>query len=319
MAANDLKSLREYVASAPARQVQDGTVLLDVVHNLLQRNFVEIPFELELSLGQMKEKIHKLTGSRVEHLSLTLDGRLMSDGKKLGFYQPKNRSVLKVQDADPHSQLKGGAFDNVDLVKKFELTNEEYEKRDNTYRAYKKKMKAENPDWVPVHVQRKQEKIAEDKDEPAATTRSRVKVGMRCQVSPGARRGQVMHVGEVPELPSRRKIIETEKKEKEAITTDSDFGKLKDIKNIPNLKVDAQKPKTDEIQLKLDESKQALDAELWIGVKFDDPVGKGDGTAKSKRYFKAEPKFGGFLNPIHVEVGDFPEKDILDEDEDEEL
>jgi len=57
-------------------------------------------------------------------------------------------------------------------------------------------------------------KIAEDKDEPAATTRSRVKVGMRCQVSPGARRGQVMHVGEVPELPSRRKIIETEKKGK---------------------------------------------------------------------------------------------------------
>ena len=35
---------------------------------------------------------------------------------------------------------RGGAMDDVSQVKKFELTEEEYDKRDNTYRAYKKKV-----------------------------------------------------------------------------------------------------------------------------------------------------------------------------------
>ncbi len=75
-----------------------------------------------------------------------------------------------------------------------------------------------------------------------------VKVGDRCQV--GGRRGEVMFVGRVAELP---------------------IG-------------------------------------LWVGVKYDEPVGKNDGSVKGVRYFECLDKYGGFVRPDTCRsIGDFPE------------
>lgn len=57
---------------------------------------------------------------------------------------------------------------------------------------------------------------------------------------------------------------------------------------------------------------------LWVGVQYDEPVGKNDGSLAGKKYFDAGKNRGGFVRPERVVIGNFPEEDILGS-EDEEL
>ncbi|KAI9340791.1 CAP Gly-rich domain-containing protein [Zopfochytrium polystomum] len=45
----------------------------------------------------------------------------------------------------------------------------------------------------------------------------------------------------------------------------------------------------------------------WVGVEYDEPVGKHDGTCQSKH--------GAFVRPNKLTIGDFPEEDLLGEEE----
>lgn len=53
----------------------------------------------------------------------------------------------------------------------------------------------------------------------------------------------------------------------------------------------------------------------WVGVEYDEPVGKNNGTVQGKQYFACTSKHGAMVRPGSVTVGDYPEEDLFGSDD----
>lgn len=50
---------------------------------------------------------------------------------------------------------------------------------------------------------------------------------------------------------------------------------------------------------------------------FDEPVGRSDGYVKGVKIFDCSPKYGGFIRGANVKTGDFPVRDLMDDEDDD--
>ena len=219
MAALDLSSLKSYVAGGPARSVSSTTVLLDVHHSLIQQRFVEIPFDVHSSFDVVKDKLHSLCGTPPHYQQLYLNGptgTLLSAASATAPSAAQSSSSLSlssfgvvggchpghylyVQDTDPFALGRNGALHDVSQVAKYVMSDDEYAKRDNTYRAFKERQKQADPNWQSMYQRKaaaaRQQQRSNDTDSAAAESvehvQRRITVGSRCIIQPADRRGTV--------------------------------------------------------------------------------------------------------------------------------
>ncbi|KAJ8760162.1 hypothetical protein K2173_011018 [Erythroxylum novogranatense] len=232
----------------------DDSVLLRVTHSNLKTFSADIRFSLQSSVESVKEKLWKKCGTSVNSMSLELydDAKnkvadLIDNSRPLGFYSPLDGFRLHIIDLDPSSVTSGGWLEDTSLVEKYTISEEDYVKRDGTFRKFKEKIASQNPSAFEPKI----------KDNYMEDLCANIKVGDRCEVEPGAKRGVVKYVGRA----------------------------------------------------------ESIAPGFWVGVQYDEPLGKHDGIVKGTRYFECPPLHGAMVRPDKVKVGDYPERDPFEEEE----
>ncbi|PPD78696.1 hypothetical protein GOBAR_DD24372 [Gossypium barbadense] len=222
----------------------DASVLLRVTHSNLKSFAADIRFSLQMSVEAVKDKLWKKCGTSVNSMRLELydDCKnklcdLSVDSRPLGFYSPLDGFRIHIIDLDPSSVTSGGWLEDTSLVEKYLISEDEYNKRS-----------------AATNIIFKYAQMSDDYMEDLC---SNIKVGDRCEVDPGEKRGVVKYVGRA----------------------------------------------------------EALGPGFWIGVQYDEPLGKHDGIVKGTRYFQCPPLCGAMVRPDKVKVGDYPERDPFEEDE----
>lgn len=248
---------------------------------------------------------------------------LSNDEAKLGYYSPSDGMRLHVIDTDPTSLSANGWLEDVSKVEKYVMSDEAYEKREGTYRQWARKKREEDPTWT---LQKEQQKLrnqqrntttinnnVDNSDDAIAAAREKmlttyasyecvrhVVSGSRCEVNPGGKRGVVCFIGKVKDTTQTGAKEEEEKKEGEE-KHDVEEVADKDVVDMP----------------------PSLPSGYWVGVKFDEPVGKNDGKTPCGKILIPEcpPMHGSFCRPDRVTCGEeFTEIDeFASSSEDEEI
>lgn len=266
----DVDQLRNYVMGASSANRAESTVLLHVTHsNLKETRIFELRFDMHMTVEALKVKLSFHCGTSPSAMMLQLlDGsgnmvaELFEDHRKLGYYSPYDGYTIHVVDTDPNSASANGWLEDTSLVEKYKMSDDAYNKLENTYRRWKDTKLKEDPTWTLEKEMAKKRGVEYNPPAPKVSDpdfmkeeASSLSAGQRCSVDPGDRRGEVKFVGRVEGLP---------------------LG-------------------------------------YWVGVHYDEPLGKNDGSVKGKKVFECPPGYGAFVRPDKVKAGDYPPIDDLDE------
>jgi tubulin-folding cofactor B len=230
----------------------DESVLLRVTHSNIKSFSADIRFSPQMTVEAVKEKLWKKCGTSVDSMSVELYDDcgskiavLNNNTTSLGFYTPLDGYRLHVIDLDPSSITSGGWLEDTSLVEKYTISDEAFNKLDGTFRKFKEKL--------PLPSAR-ESKMSDDYMQDYCAN---IKIGDRCEVAAGEKRGVVKFVGRA----------------------------------------------------------EALGPGFWVGIQYDEPLGKHDGMVKGVRYFSCPALHGAIVRPDKLKVGDYPERDPFEDDE----
>lgn len=269
-----LSEVRDYVTGEGAAQTASpDAAIVRVTHSNLKAVFPELRLSRAMTIAEVKDKLYTHVGTRPGHMTVFLNRAsdrgtapigLTDESKLLGFYSPaQHGDTLHVVDDDPFSASKGGWLEDTSLIQKYQISDEDYAKRPNTYAKYKEEMRKKDPNWTMERA------LARARGEPIAdggntsmkgqgSEQPKICIGDRAEVVPGGKRGEVKFLG-------------------------------KDLEHLP--------------------------PGWWVGVLYDEPVGKNDGVVKGIRYFEAPKNHGALVRPENLTVGDFPPLDDFSDDD----
>jgi tubulin-folding cofactor B len=248
------------------------------------------------TVSQLKSKLEPITGIPASAQSLRtrgLDGSwiylseetaLVGDAK----YALRRGSEVEIIDTRPANARQTFNFADLSSVEKYQMPETQYEKLEDSVLAWKRRQRLGRFD--PNAKSTAEAAEERTKHDQAQIEAKGIQVGSRCRVgNDDGRRGTVRFTGEVPGLGGTREA-----------------------------------------------------GCVWVGIELDEPVGRNDGSvvvemeeeedaggdgdgagppqthAQTKRVFQCRDKFGVFIRPEKVQVGDFPPlDDLMDEDMDE--
>ncbi|CAJ0588822.1 unnamed protein product [Cylicocyclus nassatus] len=224
----------------------------------ISTNISEFPYEKKFpatfTLSDLKKKLELIVGAAADSIKVELhegEGKFVSsltdNSKTLKDLGVKNGMRIHAVDISGHNV----ELQDDSMVEKYTMSDAAYNEREDSVRAWKKKLLAEHgkdSEHKPEHVEELNAELAK-----------KIKIGDRCEVRI---RGE----------PAKRGVV-------------SFNGETKFRQGV------------------------------WIGVTYDEPVGKNDGSVNGERYFQCEDKHGGFVHPVDVVTGDFPPLPIDDMDE----
>eukprot|EP00358_Blepharisma_japonicum_P002223 CAMPEP_0202947108 /NCGR_PEP_ID=MMETSP1395-20130829/10723_1 /ASSEMBLY_ACC=CAM_ASM_000871 /TAXON_ID=5961 /ORGANISM="Blepharisma japonicum, Strain Stock R1072" /LENGTH=217 /DNA_ID=CAMNT_0049648133 /DNA_START=59 /DNA_END=712 /DNA_ORIENTATION=+ len=156
---------------------------------------MEIRFDTSQTIASLKNNLSVRFGTAAEYMMLKLfneNGEVvanMSDNDaQLGTYNPHDFYVIHIIDLDPSTVN----IDNLEEVPKYQISDEAYNQRDDTFRKFKEQQQKLHPDLVKPNKAPVDEEFQREFIEG-------IQVGNRCKINPGDKRGTVRYVGKIPE------------------------------------------------------------------------------------------------------------------------
>lgn len=178
---------------------QSKLLKINATHSHIKLTLQELRFQDTQTLNDVKEALSRKFGTLPEYMKLKLlknngDQRPLSEydeDKTLKDLMIEDFDTIHVIDLNPNGELVQNNLDDIAAVKKYEISEDDYLKRPNNVREFRKKL-MKDPEY--------KKKIKESQGPSYEEEAKLINVGDRCLLGDGTRRGEVMYVGKCKEM-----------------------------------------------------------------------------------------------------------------------